>query len=475
MRRALPALLLLALAAGAHQARVRLIRAWLRPGPLVASLQQREPQHRALPTGPLRPVRVLLVDGLSAAVAAQLPAHRQLCVEGLRLTVDVGFPTVSLPVQHVLWTGAWQLDSGVTFAIARLTRRLLPSLPELVARRSGQAVAIAESHRQVVASFPFTRVVAPPEGGAPMSPPALERAAIDEARSGAALVLVHTLAVDEAGHYHGSLSSRYLEAARRSDELLARLMAARRPDWTLLVLADHGHLGRGGHGDVEAEVRFPMACLAGPGIPAGRSLSLGLPDLTAVLAERLGVAAPGACAGHGLEALLEGAEPARPPGPRRGSQRLLLGLLPLAVLAAVLLSFRRRLTRRGLVLLLPWGPAIAALLLLSLGPPSLSRAFVYPAVSPWLLWVGAAGGLLLALQLATARRLGVAPSAALGALAAGLLAPTLAAVSLGGWPLLHPPLVPFWSAWAACLLEVSAVGLAVLAVAVSASASAGRR
>ena len=52
-------------------------------------------------------------------------------------------------------------------------------------------------------------------------------------------------------------------------------------------------------------------------------------------------------------------------------------------------------------------------------------------------------------------------------LATGLLAPTLAALLLGGWPLLRPPLVPFWSGWASSLLGVSSAALAVFAVAVA--------
>ena len=43
--------------------------------------------------------RVVLIDGLTAAVARTLPTWRALCGQGLTVTVEVGFPTVSLPVE----------------------------------------------------------------------------------------------------------------------------------------------------------------------------------------------------------------------------------------------------------------------------------------------------------------------------------------------------------------------------------------
>src|SRR4051812_19683520 len=43
--------------------------------------------------------RVVLVDGLSAGVATTLPGLAGLCKRGLALAIDVGFPTVSLPVE----------------------------------------------------------------------------------------------------------------------------------------------------------------------------------------------------------------------------------------------------------------------------------------------------------------------------------------------------------------------------------------
>jgi hypothetical protein len=43
-------------------------------------------------------VRVVLIDGLGTEAAHRLATWSALCKTGLRLQVDVGFPTVSLPV-----------------------------------------------------------------------------------------------------------------------------------------------------------------------------------------------------------------------------------------------------------------------------------------------------------------------------------------------------------------------------------------
>jgi len=63
--------------------------------------------------------RVVLVDGLSRAHAKTLPGLDAICDAGLELGVDTGFPTVSLPVQHALWTGLTQQESGVGLGAER--------------------------------------------------------------------------------------------------------------------------------------------------------------------------------------------------------------------------------------------------------------------------------------------------------------------------------------------------------------------
>lgn len=462
MRRIAPALLLAAAVYGLFWGRRLFIRSWFVQGPA-------RPASRAEPrAGRVAPhqVRVLLIDGLSREVARRLPALSRLCRQGLELALDVGFPTVSLPEQHVLWTGAWQDQSGVMFLVKRMARPVYDSLPGLVTRRGGGAVAVAEGEPYIVTSFPFSRVVAPREAAGPgagkgqlamLTPLDLQQESLAAMQSSAALVLVHFLAVDHAGHKVGSAGAAYLKEARRADALLGALQTVRRPDQTLLVLSDHGHLRAppGGHGGTEPGIATVRACIVGPDIPAGRRAAAVLPDVTRILAERLDVAPP-ACVGRSLAGVLRG----DPPGAQAIAWRwrvwtasgLVLGLW------LVLLAWRRQ------PALLPWGLLLSLALLVALeGRPSLSRYYVYRSL-PWSLLPAALPTLLLpALQLFWLRRRRVRFGVTLLA-AAGLL-PAVVAVGLTGWPATEPPLWPQLTAWASTLGLLGLAWLVGLALA----------
>ena len=65
-------------------------------------------------------------------------------------------------------------------------------------------------------------------------------------------------------------------AVRAADQRVGRLLAAvrsrlshERENWTIVVVTDHGHLDRGGHGGREPEVATAWAAAAGPGIWPG--------------------------------------------------------------------------------------------------------------------------------------------------------------------------------------------------------------
>lgn len=475
-RRLLLPLLLCVAAVAVHRGRVLFIRSWFVPG--VPERGARSPLPvETTPSGPLRPVRVLLLDGLSAGTAERLPALRALCDEGLRLEVEVGFPSVSLPVQHVLWTGAWQEESGVLFAVAQLPRPVFESLPELVTRRSANAVAVSEAHPEIARSFPFSQHRGA-RAGAVLTPLAFAQEALAAAQSNAALVLIHALRIDEAGHHHGGASTAYLEAAREADRLLAALRATRRDGETWLVLSDHGHLPEGGHGDLEPCVQRVRACLAGPGLARGASARATIPDLNAILAERLGVRRPSASVGRSLAAVLAGA-PALPSRARCPAPRVALALIlgvALGALGLALVAAPRAGRGARIALLLPWGATLALLLLVAWGgAPSLSRAYVYPGWSPLLVGAALPGALLVALQLATALRLGITPARALLALAAGALAPALVAWLATGAPLRLPPLCPFASGWASALTGLAAPLLLALGLAGVLLSACGRR
>ena len=65
------------------------------------------------------------------------------------------------------------------------------------------------------------------------------------------LSFIYFCGVDEAGHRHGSINSPYFDAVERIDRYLKELhdaILAREEEWLLVVVTDHGHRDKGGHG-----------------------------------------------------------------------------------------------------------------------------------------------------------------------------------------------------------------------------------
>ena len=97
------------------------------------------------------------------------------------------------------------------------------------------------------------------------------RALLGELRGQPALVMIELHAVDESGHGWGGASDEYRRAAAGADDAIRELRV--RPSTssrdTLVVTADHGHVGIGGHGGPEDEVLHVPLVLAGAGVRAG--------------------------------------------------------------------------------------------------------------------------------------------------------------------------------------------------------------
>jgi hypothetical protein len=129
----------------------------------------------------------------------------------------------------------------------------------------------------------------------------------------AELVVLLVGAVDAAGHQHGGDSPQYREAAASADHALARALAkADLTQDTIVITADHGHTGRGGHGGVEPEVMTVPLIIAGAGVRAGAtSADARLIDVAPTVAALLGIPAPGHGLGRTLTELLALDEPAR--------------------------------------------------------------------------------------------------------------------------------------------------------------------
>lgn len=483
---------LLALWQAADVARRSFIKALFVDG-AVADSDPPLPSASAPGLAPAARVRVILLDGLSAAHADTLPHLTEMCAKGQPLTLDVGFPTVSLPVQHVLWTGLTQQQSGVQYHIGKLATPA-HAIPSQV-----DSVAVAESHPEIVHSFGFTSAAPPlPVEDATGTPPEPFADFPDAARAAVAgparLAFVHVLRIDDAGHRSGGASPEYAAAATWADELLATLWARAPadPQTRWFILADHGHRPAGGHGDGEPEIRRVRACvIGGPRSgPEGRDTrDLHLVDLARALADSLGVALDPAARGRPWSAAL--ADPAADatlpgPGPLRTLLAALLALTGLLALPRTSRAVKPAQTGtaakparsvhtqpRGDLLLaallaLAW-PLLGWLVLTSWhGVPSLSNPVVFPPRGLDMLHAAAPAMLVLvALAALAARRNWSLPRIAGVALAPWFTC-TLAALVLARAPewLARglPPLTPGISAEASVLLAQGRLACLVLAI-----------
>jgi hypothetical protein len=121
-----------------------------------------EPARASAGLSEAKLVRVALLDGVDKETAAALPNYRALCERGLALTVDVGFPTVSLPVQVALWSGRTQQETGVVF---RSGRPLVPPLgADAIPAQVAGSIAVAEASPYIVQSLGFADTRPPADG-----------------------------------------------------------------------------------------------------------------------------------------------------------------------------------------------------------------------------------------------------------------------------------------------------------------------
>jgi hypothetical protein len=413
-------------------------------------------------------VRVVLIDGLSAANTRDLPAWRSVCDRGLTLEVDVGFPTVSLPVEVALWSGLTQQQTGI---VMRSDRPLVPPLVGGIPARVPGSIAIAEDHGWIVRSLNFadTRPPADPSDPAKDADPVAWRKswqarAHDAVVGDARLVFVHILRVDTIGHRVGRASPAYAATAGEADAIVADLVAAA-PDARWFLLSDHGHLDAGGHGGEERELRVVEHCIAGPGIARGRGGPLHVVDIARALADSVGVAIDARSPGRPLTTAL-----AAPLAGDQAVPSLPLGTGALAIFMLVVGAAASYVAARRWWLWPWWFIAACVSLVAMRGLPTLSMQMVFAPEgrTMYLTWLPSLAVAAIATYIGSGRT--TVARAAIAQLA--LPVATLAAVitACGAWPTLLgaavAPVVPHYTAWLSALLLIVAHGSAAVALAV---------
>lgn len=402
---------------------------------------------------PQAPIRVVLLDGLGFRAASSLPALSMLCAQGLELRVDTGFPTVSLPVQQVLWTGLTQQQSGVLYRSSQHAEAPAGSLPAQIPG----SMAVAESHPFIAASFGFThlRPLATPDSSLPER--WRETGFIQEAErvlsSNAQLAFVHVLRIDEAGHASGARSDDYTRAAVEADGWLKKWVDLA-PDARWLILADHGHLPGGGHAGRDSGIPFVRACMFGPGVEASAhspAPTVHLVDLSLALFSWAGLSPSEGTLGRPLQeapGLYRAGEHLESPDPLRFliACVFIIGSLGLAI-------------RFGAGPHAWWIVASYLTFVIMIGVPSLSMPPIYPPLG-WLTIRYGAPGLI-----ALAAIVSLSPHEIERVVLRQLL-PILALAAsahLLAWG--APPLMPIWTAHASVFTTWAASACALACVA----------
>jgi hypothetical protein len=421
--------------------------------------------------------RVVLIDGLAKSVARTLPHWDAACLAGMRLEVDVGFPTVSLPVEMEIWTGLTQQQSGIVY------RSSVPLLPPLdkkgIPAQVPGSVAVAEAYGYIVRSLGFS--IAMPV--ADPSNPAKDRdlntdakgpgwadkwqgEALAAVRGNAPLVFVHILRVDTAGHQYG-IGIQYEQAAREADTILGTLMAAD-PTARWFLLSDHGHLPTGGHGGEEVSVRQVEHCIVGPGISPSEGGPIHVIDIARAIADSVGATLPTDSRSRPLSIAMHTplqADQAIPP------LALGAGAFAIFIIVAGLALSSWGVRRWWLV---PWWFFAAVTLLIAIrGMPTLSMPMIYKPEGRdmYLTWLPALPLAFAAAWFSSTRisltRMAVAQLALPVAIACAAIAAS------GAWPTLfgehRAPVVPVVTAWASPLMLLMAHGAAAVALGVLAS------
>lgn len=252
-------------------------------------------------------VVTILVDGLGAGPARDLPFLNELRARGADYDCRIGLPSLSLPGRAVLATGAWQEVHGQTTNMK--PRRLRVDHVYAAARRRGLRTAMAAGEKTLVLFDPHVteKVVyeeSPESGTFEAYARVLEHQVAESIRllrAGAELTALELYVVDEVGHGWGGTSPEYARAARAADDALRRIAAELDlASVTLLVTADHGHVPWGGHGGEEPEVMRVPLVLAGAGVRAGVRGECRQVDVAPTVAALLGTAIPASSQGRPL-------------------------------------------------------------------------------------------------------------------------------------------------------------------------------
>lgn len=258
-------------------------------------------------------VVIILLDGLRVDTASNselMPELARLRNQGASSTMISHPPSYSEPGYTTILTGAWpDINDGPAF---NLEYGEIPAITQETIFKTANAAGL----KTAISAYYWFEELIPQEHVdlsfyTPGEDREADRAVVDAALpwvtdNSINLLLVHIDQIDYAGHYEGgSVSAGWDEAAARSDQLLAELMAdIDLSTTTLLVFSDHGHIDAGGHGGHdEVTLQEPFVAV-GLGINPGEYGNIQMVDLAPTIAILLGTSLPSSTEGNPLVDML---------------------------------------------------------------------------------------------------------------------------------------------------------------------------
>lgn len=259
------------------------------------------PSELPITPGLARRVVVIFADGISFDVARSLDELMPLRREGVFRPLRVPYPSYTDPAITAIVTGLDPRDSGMRLNGKRggaigldTVTAAAADAGTLVRIRSRGWEGFDEHLRPREADVKRSELVPPIEilagvlrGPSPLPP-------IDGKGPARELSFVYAIEADKAGHIHGAASREYAEGSRFTAALIASY--ARTLDLELdaiVVVSDHGHMPKGGHGGSEPEVRQAFFLAAGSFVRKGVELGeRPLRDVASTLSVLAGARAP---------------------------------------------------------------------------------------------------------------------------------------------------------------------------------------
>lgn len=264
--------------------------------------------------GLARRVAVLFFDGLAFSAARSLEEIEPLRRIGVLRPLAVAFPSYTDPAITSLMTGLEPTDTGMrlnghvtgvqgldTFTAAAADA----GVPVRIRTRGWEAFAdhlrprdASLMHGNV--SFLAELYADLARGGSSLPP-------IDGRSPARAISFVYLGEADKAGHLHGAASPEYDEASHLAGSLVARYAASLDLEQdTLLVVSDHGHLAKGGHGGVEPEIMSAFLLTVGGFVRSGVELGeRPMRDVASTLSVLAGVRVPSSNLGRPMLDMLK--------------------------------------------------------------------------------------------------------------------------------------------------------------------------